>query len=361
MKLLILQKLGRYFILSSMLFLSSSCSLFSLERIGDRGDCKDVSNGMSQYDVHVLRGERDDIDIEKLLTSLASWNSTTRYKSLLILISNTDPTTLLPNLRIALQDKDPRVRATSIEGLATAAASQETLLPEVLPILTQGTQDEDPGIRLSSFDGLTEVVVSHQTLSPQLVPLIAHGLKDSSACVRAKTVFSADWLISVLDSSNAEIKAMILDLITVASSDSSVWARRHALGALSDIDVASEEIIPTIVNVLKHHPDSTVRSAAAYALMAKEANPASTEALLAAINDENAPVRSMAAAALFAQQPTLLISQDALSTLSDTRLGTAIWYVKRRLDDLDVTDESKADVQTVFNVLAAEHNSRLNK
>jgi HEAT repeat protein len=132
----------------------------------------------------------EDRNVNELKAALKSWDGTTRYKALWVLISKAEPHTILTTLMTMVQDEDPRVRETSIEGLAMAATSQETLISQILPILTQAMQDKDPGVRVASVEGLTQIT-RHQKLIPQVFPLLTNGLKDRSACVRAR---SAEFL-----------------------------------------------------------------------------------------------------------------------------------------------------------------------
>src|SRR4028119_954185 len=136
----------RCLILLSLLLFNSSCSFGSLERKGDRGDCSDISDGVSDKESYFLVLE-EDRNVNELKAALKSWDGTTRYKALWVLIARAEPHTILTTLMTMVQDEDPRVRETSIEGLVTAAISQKILISKILPILTQSMQDKDPGVR----------------------------------------------------------------------------------------------------------------------------------------------------------------------------------------------------------------------
>jgi len=351
--------LFRCLILLSLLLFNSSCSLGSIERKGDRGDCSDISDGVSDKELHYLKLE-DERNVDDLKTSLKSWDGTTRYKALWLLISKVEPHTILTALMTMVQDEDPRVRETSIEGLAMAATSQETLISQILPILSQAMQDKDPGVRVASAGGLTQIT-RHQKLIPQVFPLLKNGLKDRSACVRAR---SAEFLRSLISESKAytnEVKLVIPDLIVVATRDSSAWARSHALFALGEANVASEEIVPLLVRVLKHDPDAGRRSVAAAALSNKATEPESTKALIEAISDPDARVRMVAVHNVLRIEPNSLINQSNLKKLSDQGLKTAIWMLERPTEEGDGVDGAKNYIPSILKALIAERNSRLQK
>ena len=350
--------LFRCLILLSLLLFNSSCSFGSLERKGDRGDCSDISDGVSDKELHYLKLE-DERNVDELKASLKSWDGTTRYKALWLLISKVEPHTILTALMTMVQDEDPRVRETSIEGLAMAATSQETLISQILPILTKAMQDKDPGVRVASVRGLTEIT-RHQKLIPQVFPLLKNGLKDRSACVRAR---SAEFLGSLIRESNAytnELKLVIPDLIVVASRDSSAWARNNALFSLGEANVASEEIVPVLVRFLKHDPDAGMRSIAAFGL-SKNATPESTKALIEAISDPDDRVRTEAVAGVLQIEPNSLINQSNLKKLSDQGLKTAIWMLENRKEEQGWMDGAKNYIPSILKALIAERNSRLQK
>jgi HEAT repeat protein len=96
---------------------------------------------------------------------------------------------------------------------------------------------------------------------------------------------------------------VIPDLIVVASRDSSAWARLDALLALGEANVASEEIVPVLVRVLKHDPNASMRRVAALALSNKATEPESTKALIEAISDPEARVRTVAVASVLRIEP----------------------------------------------------------
>jgi len=350
--------LFRCLILLSLLLFNSSCSFGSIERKGDRGDCSDISDGVSDKELHFLRLE-DERNVDELKASLKSWDGTTRYKALWLLISKVEPHTILTALLTIVQDEDPRVRETSIEGLAMAATSQETLISQILPILTQAMQDKDPGVRVASAGGLTQIT-RHQKLIPQVFPLLKNGLKDRSACVRAR---SADFLGSLIRKSNAytkELKLVIPDLIVVASRDSSAWARWNALSSLGEAKVASEEIVPVLVRFLKHDPDVGMRRMAAFGL-SKNATPESTKALIEAISDPEDRVRTEAVDGVLQIEPNSLINQSNLKKLSDQGLKTAIWMLESRREEQGWMDGAKNYIPSILKALIAERNSRLQK
>lgn len=348
--------ISRCLILLFLLLVSSSCSSERIERKGDRGDCSDITDGISDDEFFSLRWEQEvTIDHAHLIASLKSWNGTTRYKALLSLILQTEPHTILTTLMTTVQDEDPRVREASIEGLAMAAQSQDKLIPQILPILTQAMQDEDPGVRAATIDGLTQVAQHQKTLTPQVFPLLENGLKDRSACVRASSASFIKDLIFKSEPHTNELKLVIPDLIVVASSDSSVWARLYALDILGAANVASEEIVPALVMVLKSHPDGTVRTAAASALNNKVTEPESVKALLEAISDQDARVRSSAVYGVLKIEPNLLMKPSNLKNLSDEGLKTSIWMLEERIKDPRGTKDP------ILNALIAERDSRLQK
>jgi len=352
--------LFRCFILLSLLLFNSSCSFGSLQRKGDRGDCSDISDGIPDDEFHFLRLE-DERNVDDLKASLKSWDGTTRYKSLWVLIAKVKPHTILTTLMTMVQDEDPRVRETSIEALAMAATSQETLISQILPILTQAMQDKDPGVRLASVRGLTRIT-RHQKLIPQVFSLLKNGLKDRSACVRAKSAWLLfEFLIGESKAYTNELKLVIPDLIVVASRDSSAWARSNALLALGEANVASEEIVPLLVRVLKHDPDAGMRRVAAQALSNKATEPESTKALIEAISDPEALVRTVAVAGVLRIEPNSLINQSNLKKLSDQGLKTAIWMVESRTEEQGWVDGAKNYIPSILKALIAERNSRLQK
>jgi len=348
----------RCLILLSLLLFNSSCSFGSLERKGDRGDCSDISDGVSDKESYFLVLE-EDRNVNELKAALKSWDGTTRYKALWVLIARAEPHTILTTLMTMVQDEDPRVRETSIEGLAMAATSQETLISKILPILTQAMQDKDPGVRVASAAGLTKIT-RHQKLIPQVFPLLKNGLKDRSACVRAR---SAEFLGSLIRESNAytnKLKLVIPDLIVVASRDSSAWARWNALSSLGEANVASEEIVPVLIRFLKHDPDVGMRRIAAFGL-SKKATPESTKALIEAISDPEDRVRTVAVAGVLRIEPNSLINQSNLKKLSDQGLRTAIWMLEGRREEQGWLDGAKNYIPSILKALIAERNSRLQK
>jgi hypothetical protein len=348
----------RCLILLSLLLFNSSCSFGAIERKGDRGDCSDVSDGIPDNELHYLKFE-DERNVDDLKASLKSWDGTTRYKALWLLISKAKPHTISTALRTMVQDEDPRVRQTSIEGLAMAATSQETLISQILPILTQAMQDKDPGVRVASAGGLTQITRHQKTLIPQVFPLLKNGLKDRSACVRARY---AEFLGSLIRESNAytnELKLVIPDLIVVASRDSSAWARSNALSSLGEANVASEEIVPVLVRFLKHDPDVGMRTVAAIGL-SNNATPESTKALIEAISDPDERVRTVAVYNVLRREPNSLINQSNLKKLSDQGLKTAIWMLERSTEE-EGWVEVKNYIPSILKTLIAERNSRLQK
>jgi HEAT repeat protein len=133
--------LFRCLILLSLLLFNSSCSFGSIERKGDRGDCSDISNGIPDDEFYFLELD-DKRNVDDLKAALKSRDGTTRYKALWVLTYKVEPHTILTALMTMVQDEDPRVRETSIEELAKAATSQETLISQIFPILTQAMQDK---------------------------------------------------------------------------------------------------------------------------------------------------------------------------------------------------------------------------
>jgi len=348
----------RCLILLSLLLFNSSCSFGSLERKGDRGDCSDISDGVSDKESYFLVLE-EDRNVNELKAALKSWDGTTRYKALWVLIARLEPDTILTTLMTMVQDEDPRVRGTSIEGLAMAAKSQETLISQILPILTQAMQDKDPGVRVASVEGLTQIT-RHQKLIPQVFPLLTNGLKDRSACVRARSAEFLGTLIGQSKSYTNELKLVIPDLIVVASRDSSAWARSNALSSLGEANVASEEIVPVLVRFLKHDPDVGMRTVAAIGL-SNNATPESTKALIEAISDPDARVRMVAVHNVLRIEPNSLINQSNLKKLSDQGLKTAIWMLERPTEEEGWVDGAKNYIPSILKALIAERNSRLQK
>ncbi|MBD1830478.1 HEAT repeat domain-containing protein [Microcoleus vaginatus GB1-A2] len=348
----------RCLILLSLLLFNSSCSFGSIERKGDRGDCSDITDGVSDKEFRSLKLE-DERNVDELKAALKSWDGTTRYKALWLLISKAKPHTILTALMTMVQDEDPRVRETSIEGLAMAATSQETLISQILPILTQSMQDKDPGVRVASAGGLTQITRHQKTLIPQVFPLLKNGLKDRSACVRARYAGFLESLISESKAYTNEVKLVIPDLIVVATRDSSAWARSHALFALGAANVASEEIVPVLVRVLKHDPDARRRSVAVAAL-SNHATPESTKALIEAISDPDERVRTQAVYNVVRIEPSSLINQSNLKKLSDQGLKTAIWMLESPTEEPGWVG-AKNYIPSILKALIAERNSRLQK
>jgi HEAT repeat protein len=348
----------RCLILLSLLLFNSSCSFGSLQRKGDRGDCSDISDGVSDKESYFLVLE-EDRNVNELKAALKSWDGTTRYKALWVLIARAEPHTILATLMTMVQDEDPRVRETSIEGLAMAATSQETLISQILPILTQAMQDKDPGVRVASVRGLTEIT-RHQKLIPQVFPLLKNGLKDRSACVRARSAGFFEFLIRGSNAYTNELKLVIPDLIVVASRDSSAWARQNALSSLGEANVASEEIVPVLVRFLKQDPDAGMRSVAAFGL-SNNATPESTKLLIEAISDPDDRVRTAAVQGVLRIEPNSLINQSNLKKLSDQGLKTAIWMLENRREEQGWRDGAKNYIPSILKALIAERNSRLQK
>jgi HEAT repeat protein len=349
----------RCLILLSLLLFNSSCSFGSIERKGDRGDCSDISDGVSDKKFHYLKLE-DERNVDDLKASLKSWDGTTRYKALWLLISKVEPHTILTALMTMLQDEDPRVRETSIEGLAMAATSQKILISQILPILTQSMQDKDPGVRVASAGGLTQITLRQKTLIPQVFPLLKNGLKDRSACVRASSAGFFEFLIRGSNAYTKELKLVIPDLIVMASRDSSAWARWNALSSLGEANVASEEIVPVLIRFLKHDPDVGMRRIAAFGL-SKNATPESTKALIEAISDPEDRVRTEAVVGVLHIEPNSLINQSNLKKLSDQGLKTAIWMLENRKEEQGWLDGAKNYIPSILKALIAERNSRLQK
>jgi HEAT repeat protein len=352
--------LFRFLILLSLLLFSSSCSSESLQRKGDRGDCSDISDGIPADEFHFLRLE-DERNVDDLKAALKSWDGTNRYKALWVLISKAQPHTILTTLMTMVQDEDPRVRETSIEGLVTAATSQKILISQILPILTQAMQDKDPGVRVASAGGLTQITLRQKTLIPQVFPWLTNGLKDRSACVRARSAGFFEFLIRGSNAYTNELKLVIPDLIVVASRDSSAWARQNALSSLGEANVASEEIVPVLLKVLKHDPDAGMRSVAASALSNKATEPESTKALIEAISDPDERVRTEAVVGVLRIEPNSLINQSNLKKLSDQGLKTAIWMLENRKEEQGWRDGAKNYIPSILKALIAERNSRLQK
>jgi HEAT repeat protein len=349
----------RCLILLSLLLFNSSCSFGSIERKGDRGDCSDIRDGVSDKEFHFLELE-DERNVDELKAALKSWDGTTRYKALWVLISKAKPHTILTTLMTMVQDEDPRVRETSIEGLAMAATSQKILISQILPILTQSMQDKDPGVRVASAGGLTQITLRQKTLIPQVFPLLKNGLKDRSACVRARSAGFFEFLIRGSNAYTNELKLVIPDLIVVASRDSSAWARNNALLSLGEANVASEEIVPVLVRFLKHDPDVGMRTVAAIGL-SNHATPESTKALIEAISDPEDRVRTEAVYGVLQIEPNSLINQSNLKKLSDQGLKTAIWMLERPTEEEGWVDGAKNYIPSILKALIAERNSRLQK
>jgi|SRR6476661_703341 len=349
----------RCLILLSLVLFNSSCSFGSIERKGDRGDCSDISDGVPDDDLHYLKFE-DKRNVDDLKAALKSWDGTTRYKALWVLISKAEPHTILTALMTMVQDEDPRVRETSIEGLVTAAISQKILISKILPILTQAMQDKDPGVRVASAGGLTQITLGQKTLIPQVFPLLKNGLKDRSACVRARSAGFFEFLIRESNAYTKELKLVIPDLIVVASRDSSAWARSNALSSLGQANVASEEIVPLLVRFLKQDPDARMRSVAAFGL-SNNATPESTKALIEAISDPDERVRTEAVQGVLRIEPNSLINQSNLKKLSDQGLKTAIWMLENRKEEQGWRDGAKNYIPSILKALIAERNSRLQK
>jgi len=350
--------LGRCVTLLALLIGSSSCSFVPLQRQGDRGDCTDVRDGVGDKELHRLRTDQG-LATARVQRALQSWDGTTRYKALHVLLTRVEPQTLLSPLLTMVQDDDPRVRATSVGGLAAAVAAQATLSPQLLPLLTQARQDRDPGVRAASFNGLATVTARQKTLRPQVLPLFKQGLQDRSACVRATAAASLESLFLQTVPTRHELNRLLPDLLTMAASDASAWARSHAVMSLGPASVNAAESVAVLVTVVQQEPDARLRAVALHALRYhRAAEPAATQAILAAMSDPNAWVRQSAVSSLLKIDPNPLRHRSQAQQLSNQGLQTAIWELKRWAQNPEVKQWTKTAIPPLLETLMAEQRVR---
>jgi HEAT repeat protein len=349
--------LGRCVTLLALLLGSSSCAV-PLQRQGDRGDCTDVTDGVGDKELHRLRTDQD-LATARLERGLQSWDSTTRYKALHVLLTRVEPQTLLSKLLTMVQDDDPRVREMSVGGLAAAVAAQATLSPQLLPLITQARQDRDPGVRAASFSGLAAVAERQKPLRPQVLPLFKQGLQDRSACVRATAASSLDYLFALSVPTRHELKPLLPDLLTMATSDASAWARSHAVMSLGPASVNAAESVPVLVKLVQQDPDAGLRSVAVSGLgHYRAAEPAATQAILAAMNDPDERVRQSAIHSLLNIDPNPFRHRSQAQQLSNQGLQTAIWALKRWAQDPYVNQQQKTAIPPLLETLMVEQRAR---
>ncbi len=350
--------LGRCVTLLALLLGSSSCAFVPLQRHGDRGDCTDVRDGVGEKELHRLRTDPG-LATARVQRGLQSGDSTTRYKALHVLLTRADPQTLLSPLLTMVQDDDPRVRATSLGGLAAAVAAQATLSPQLLPLITQARQDQDPGVRAASFNGLAAVALQQKPFRPHVLPLFKQGLQDRSACVRATAADSLQSLFWESVPTRHELKPLLPDLLTMAASDASAWARSHALMSLGPASVNAAESVAVLVTVVQQEPDAGLRAVALHALRYhRAAEPEATQAILAAMNDPNAWVRQSAVNSLLSIEPNPLRHRSQAQQLSNQGLQTAIWELKQWAKNPEVGEWSKTAIPPLLETLMAEQRAR---
>ena len=350
--------LGRWVTLLALLLGSSSCASVPLQRQGDRGDCTDVTDGVGEKELHRLRTD-EGLTTARLERGLQSWDSTTRYKALDVLLTRVEPQTRLSPLLTMVQDDDPRVRATSVDGLAMAVAAQATLSPQLLPLITQARQDRDPGVRAASFSGLATVTARQKTLRPQVLPLFQQGLQDRSACVRATAASSLEYLFALSIPTRHELNRLLPDLLTMATSDASAWARSHAVMSLGPASVNAAESVPVLVKLVQQEPDAGLRSVAVSGLgHYQAAEPAATQAILAAMNDPDERVRTAAVYSLLNIDPNPFKHRSQAQQLSNQGLQTAIWALKRWAQDPYVNQQKKTAIPPLLETLMVEQRAR---
>lgn len=348
---------GRCVTLLALLLGSSSCSV-PLQRQGDRGDCTDVRDGVGEKELHRLRTDQG-LATARVQRALQSWDGTTRYKALYVLLTRVEPQTLLSTLLTMVQDDDPRVRATSLGGLAKAVAAQATLSPQLLSLITQARQDQDPGVRAASFSGLAQVAQQQKTLRTHVLPLFTQGLQDRSACVRARSASSLASLFWESVPTRHELKPLLPDLLVMATSDASAWARSHALMSLGPASVTAEESVAVLVTVMQQESDARLRAVAVRGLgHHRAAEPEATQAILAAMSDPDAWVRQSAVYSLLRIEPNPLRHRRHAQQLSSQGLQTAIWALKESAKDPDVKQWTKTAIPPILKTLMAEQRAR---
>ncbi|MEP1062804.1 HEAT repeat domain-containing protein [Stenomitos frigidus AS-A4] len=317
-----------------------------------------MTDGVGEKELHRLRTD-EGLATARLQRGLQSWDSTTRYKALDVLLTRVEPQTLLSPLLTMVQDDDPRVRATSVDGLAMAMAAQATLSPQLLPLITQARQDRDPGVRAASFSGLATVTARQKPFRPQVLPLFQQGLQDRSACVRATAASSLEYLFALSVPTRHELNRLLPDLLVMATSDASAWARSHAVMSLGPASVNAAESVPVLVKLVQQEPDAGLRSVAVSGLgHYRAAEPAATQAILAAMNDPDERVRTAAVYSLLNVAPNPFRHRSQAQQLSNQGLQTAIWELKESAKDPYVNQQKKTAIPPILETLMAEQRAR---
>ena len=179
---------------------------------------------------------------------------------------------ILPKLRKALKDKNPRMRGAAAEAL-------ESLGPEIaIPLLTQVFDDPDSHVRWRTVDTLGKLG------SEAAIPVLTKALKDSSSFVRLR----ASEILGEIGS------ATTILILAKALEYSSPETGGNASNILEKLD--SETAIPGLLLALEDE-DNDVRRISAEALE-NIGSETTIPGLLLALEDEDNDVRQISAKAL---------------------------------------------------------------
>lgn len=198
----------------------------------------------------------------------------------------------------------------SHEAIDRLYASEQLLeieadITTAIPALVTALGDEDEGVRENAQNALA-------LIGKDAVPAVVEALQSDNPDVRQ----AATWILGEIGADAVDaIEALAATLRTETDSD----VRRSVLGALSQIDGATEESLKAFVVGLEDI-DPGVRADAAYELGCYGADfDATTPALIGALADNDPRVRGSAAWALRAIGPRAQPAKAALiSALRDS-------------------------------------------
>jgi len=181
-----------------------------------------------------------------------------------------------------LFDPNALVRRASVKAMREIAPPDEKVRPIVLKILEEG----DPAIVLPALHTLADE-------GKEAVPRLCKALKHDRACY---------WACLVLAEIGPDAKAAVPHIKDVLKHEDPV-VRLQALVTLGEIGPASEQLVPDIVGVLENDDFDGVRYGAAFALGKIGTNAEATRVLNAAVNDDDAFLRTVSAWALARNNP----------------------------------------------------------
>lgn len=239
----------------------------SVRALGDIGDVKAIAPLMERY-----RTADSDLQdrIAKALGAIATAQANT-------------PQPVIESLSAYTTDADANVRRVSLQTLGEMAH------PATLPLLTPAAQDAESSVRQVALWALGK------TADPQVIPTLSAALQDGDAAVREAVV---KGLSNIND-------PQVVGLLIGALQDTEVAIQRGAIDGLGQLNAASA--VEPLRSLLTSSPDVAVRQSIIDALALID-DPASIEAIAAALNDSDYAVKSNAIDALGAKQSANAIS-----------------------------------------------------